>query len=715
MALPEPPVVPHTGNPPTAYAAHRIYIIDPLFAGSNKVYLVEPTHAGGRVALIPVSDIARDVGTIMVQAITQTYFQENILDFLPYEFWRMDAKTLEEGGGEGALNALTQVFAITLDEIKQAIDELPLILDIDHCPPQYLRAIAEMLNFPLEDVDNTAEQRRQLRTAIDWYKGKGSRKAFRAILYAFGFHTDMVPLWTEDYAVFTETIPGVASGLEPPNDFPLLKENGGTWYRSPHYGIRLQGVVGDRHYTIVWGATPQLLIDEYEALAVTIGEHDAWYEMVDELSAAGALLSLHFDTPDYNYLYRRIEFCRPVFAVLEWLEFLIEMQEQVDDPVEPVCIMTANPVRDDKGWYLGYCDQDDIQYTRLDTRLLGANPLALVTPLSGSPSVTSVVDEVTASITSVGETHVSGTLNNFWVFSDISFTATIGGAPADIVDTEDLLNYEVIDNDNPDGIETSFTGYLVQSPLTTPSVDELEVDYGLGVTNVSITDDGAGGLTGTGVTGTIVYSTGQYSLTFVTPPAAGTQLALYYYFENTEGVLTGEGILGVIDYLTGAWWMDFEVGYEPDNATDIVVDYRYTEDIPPCDRSGLRPRGSTELPFPHVRDPQEGVCHPPEDLDILWQFIDDEQYILPLTRDGMNLYPPAGPVPFIDRADFPSRGFTNALSEAGHANTLTREFGYATRPLSVLKVEQNPSGEIAWEAQGDNWEAQNDDWDVWGA
>jgi len=60
----------------------------------------------------------------------------------------MDARTIEEGGGEGALAAYTEVFAITLDEIKQAIDEFPLLFDIDHCPPNYLRVIAELLNYP---------------------------------------------------------------------------------------------------------------------------------------------------------------------------------------------------------------------------------------------------------------------------------------------------------------------------------------------------------------------------------------------------------------------------------------------------------------------------------------------------------------------------------------------------------------------------------------
>ena len=612
MSLPTPP------TPPSVEAHNRVFIIDPLLGGSNKVYLVEPTHMRGRVALIPKNEIARDQGEIIIQTITQTYFQDHIMDFLPYEYWRMDMKSIEEGGGDTALSAFMQVFAISLDEIKQAIDELPLILDVKHCPPKYLRAIAKMLNFPLEDVDSTAEQRRQLQMAIDWYRSKGSRRAFRAMLYAFGFDTDMVPLWTEDYAVFTETIPGVARGNDPPNDYPLLIENGGTWYRSPHFGIRLRGRVRDRHAFIEWGATPQALIDDYEDLAEVIGSHSAWLEMVDELSAAGAAIRYHFDTADYNYLHRRIEFLRPVFAVLEWLEFLTTMQEQVDDPVETEPMMTANPVRDEKGWYLGYCDLDDIQYTRLDERLLGPNPLALTTPLSGSPSVTNVVNEVAYSVAEAGLGHVNGILDNPWLFSGVTFTVTIGGSPVDVLD------------------------------------------------------------------------------------------------EDEEGVLSAEGVIGVLDYLTGVWWLDFDSGYEPDDGTDVVVDYNYSLEVPPCDRSGVFPRGSAALPYPHLRDPQEGYCHPPEDLYIEANIIYDEQYQLPLVRNGMNLYAPAGPISYIDKSDFPSRGFTD-LSGPNHANTLTREFGYATRPLSVLRVRENPGTEIPWEEQTDNWEDQSTNWENWGA
>ena len=806
MPIPIPPTA------PPVEAHNRIFIIEPIFVGQSKVFIYGPTVAMGKVMVIPVSEIARAQGNIIIESITQTYFRDNIKTFIPYEFWKMDARTFEDGGGEGALEAYTEVFAITLDEIKQAIDQFPLLFDIDHCPPQYLRVIAELLNYPLEDVDTTAKQRKQLKSAIQWYQSKGSQRAFVAILYAFGYYAKVVPLWTEDYAVFTDTIPGVAKGNDPPNDFPLLIENGGTWYRSPHFGIRLISIVNDQHVFVEWGNATQQQINDFNAIADVSNAHTAWYQMVDELSAAGALLRYHFSAEDFRYIWRRLEFLRPVFAVLEWLEFLFEMQEHVDDAVEPVCIMTANPTRSEKGWYLGYCDQDDIQYTRLDERLLGPDMLTLVSPLvGGAPGSTTVTDEVAATV-SGSPSHINGTLDNAWLWPGVTFTVTIDATPVDVVDaqaqeafhyvTTEVFGEQIIDGDgvetdyevnlahrylifgsptqltltylaleeivpltiDEDGVITGtssagaitgviyeetgelwlsfpdgpvgpvtidyvyqafepgeiivqadetdgttkvFSGKLAQLPLTEGSFTWLTVDYGDGIKEVFLTD-AAGVFTGDEVSGTINYTTGVWGITFVTAPALGSEVVLQYSYPEYEGVLKAEGVLGVLDYSTGAWWLDFEAGYEPDDTTSVLADYIYTSEVPPTDRSGAWPRGSTELPFPHVRDPREGICHPPEELDIDWYWIPEEQYTLALTRDGMNLYPPSGPVPYIDHSDFPSRGFDyNTPLEPGHANTFTRQYGYSTRPLSLLRVEANPVPEE------ENWENQFVEWESW--
>jgi phage tail-like protein len=711
---------------PVAEDSNRIYILEPVATEVNRIYIYPPLEDFGRIAIIAENEAARDQGEIMIQKITQTFFRDNLKLYIPNEYWRWDAKLTEEGGGEGALEDFTEVFAITLDEIKQAIDEFPQLFDIDHCPTEYLQVIATLLNFPLEDTDTTAEQRRQLKDAVNWYKVKGSRRAFISMLYAFGFHAEVIPLWTEYadvsdipdengdpqtnlYQLFFETIPGVARGNDPPNDYPLLIENGGQWFRSPHFGIRLVGIINDRHVTINWGGltegelpiedeiiseepdgsttafagiikhfpiipgtftgTAQLgwlptdpattitdngsgvlsgantsgTIDydtgywtltftvapinrskiifdytyDFDSLVEEIGYHAAFYRMIDELSKQDVLLQYHFDTDKFNYVWRRLEFLRPVFAVLDWLAFLVEMQEHYDVPESENPVMTVMPTRDEKGWYLGYCDMDDAIYTRMDERLLGPNLYTITSPLGAGSGATDVVDEVIYTVPGPSETEASGTLNFYWIYPSIEITVTIGASP-----------YTVLD--------------------------------------------------------------------------------------NQEGVLVGEDetVYGTIDYLTGDWQLFFD-GVNPDNATNILADYSYTTTVPPCDRSGVYPRGSTALPYPHLRDPQEGYCHPPEELWIDWYWIQPEQYELPLTRDGMNLYPPAGPVPYIDHADFPSRGFYDG-SGPGHANTLTREYGYSLLPLSLLRVEANPADEseqwenqtgTAWESwTGTNWE-----------
>ena len=622
------PVYPPVEVPIAAAATDHaaIYVIFHEAVGQNKVHVYVPSFAQQTISVVPSSAIARDSANVIVQTISQTYFQDNIINFLPSEWRKWDAIVREEGGGDGALNDFLQVFAISLDEIKQAIDDFTKVFDIEHCPPRYLKVIADLLNYPLEDGDSTAEQRRQLHTAIEWYKTKGSRKAFTSFLYAFGFYADVVPLWTEDYAEFTEgipaptgltsfsdSIPGVAAGNDPPNDYPLLVENGGTWYRSPHFGVRLRMIIGDRHLTIEWADTPQEAKDRYYARAEQIGAHWAFYEMVDELSTYGALLHYYFPQDSFEYLHRRIEFIRPVFAVLQWLETLVEMQEEylIDDEA---FLPTANPTKEEPGWYAGYCDMDDITYTRLDERLLGSDMRTLPSPLvAGAPSVVDIVDEATASISSV-VFHVEGTLAHSWLYPDVTFEVTVGGSPVELTD-------------------------------------------------------------------------------------------------NGEGILgSADGTIeGFLDYLTGDWQILFTVS--PDNPSNVLASYSYTTGIPPTDRSGVMPRGSTELPYPHLRDPQPGICHPIEELEVEIYYVTPDYYHLPLTRDGLNLYPTAGPVPFIDHADFPSRGFTD-VGGPGHANTFTRELGYSDRPLSLLKVEVNPPpAGVDWEDQSTDWELITTDWE----
>ena len=591
-----------------------IYCHDAFETTSQPIWVYPSTEGAVPVWATEPSLRAVQLSDMWAQSITQTYFRDHIQRYLPAEWWLQDAK---EDAGNGTLDYLTQTFALTLDEIKQAVDQFTALIDIDTCPSNYLRAIADWLDYPLEPTDTVTEQRQQLKNAIYWYRKKGAVPAFEAILYAFGFDANVIPLWsTKDatqggygtYEIFYETPPGVARGTTPPNDWSGLLENGGVWFQSPHFGIRLEFIVGDRYhhaeyvdldptaslltnedfettpdltgwtshigagaitvdatesaegsksakltgsgsnntyleqtvtvtpntmynldvkghgdgstsgYVRLWDVANSvelgaaLYVDrgsEFRKLPIPIetpdgctqlkvqlwapdGSGNTWFDSVLlTISPAYANIKYYFDNTDFSYIYRRIEHIRPVFAVLEWLEFMTYYYD-VFTITSTEEWATVDAYSSEKGWYLGYCDEDDPVYTRLDARLLG-----------------------------------------------------------------------------------SFV-------------------------------DGNGTLPGT---------------------------------------------------------------------------------APPYRRTGTAPLGSTVIK--HKRYQEEGYCHPPEDLIIDVGYVANEPYQLPLTRNGLGLYPSVGTGSYsgyIDRADFPSRGFTDASSNPGHANTFTRETGYGNRPLSVLQV-----------------------------
>jgi hypothetical protein len=76
-----------------------------------------------------------------------------------------------------------------------------------------------------------------------------------------------------------------------------------------------------------------------------------------------------------------------------------------------------------------------------------------------------------------------------------------------------------------DGVKTTFSGTLAQDQVKEKS---LTITAGA----QSVTDDGAGNLTGSG-SGTINYVSGAYSVTFSSAPTSGTAVtAAYTYFPN---------------------------------------------------------------------------------------------------------------------------------------------------------------------------------------
>lgn len=193
---------------------------------------------------------------------------------------------------------------------------------------------------------------------------------------------------------------------------------------------------------------------------------------------------------------------------------------------------------------------------------------------------------------------------------------------------------EVIDS-TANGTLTSFSGTLANK-LSIPGSIEMTATVGAAV--VTITDNGEGVLSGDGVTGTINYTTGAWTLEFDTAPddttditadytrlvdpvnavadenlgsplALGstnaysdslrftTELANNNIIPNTfsadlnfsssavtitddgRGNLTGDNIsFGTINYNTGEIVLRFTI--DPDSGADLVADYSYVNDSP---------------------------------------------------------------------------------------------------------------------------------------
>jgi phage tail-like protein len=146
------------------------------------------------------------------------------------------------------LKQFVELFAMTLDEFDENIQDFQDIWDIDLSPVKYLPYIAQMIGWQFGPNDSEQEQRNQLKLAIPFYKKKGLEESFRILCYSYGLLIDVIPLWSDDYAVF------YPSTTDPPfdDDTPPLDRlhpdvdgtGTGTLYPTPHVGIEITGILG---------------------------------------------------------------------------------------------------------------------------------------------------------------------------------------------------------------------------------------------------------------------------------------------------------------------------------------------------------------------------------------------------------------------------------------------------------------------------------------
>lgn len=100
-------------------------------------------------------------------------------------------------------------------------------------------------------------------------------------------------------------------------------------------------------------------------------------------------------------------------------------------------------------------------------------------------------------------------------------------------------------NDTPDGSDITFTGTItLTSRYIKPG--SLVLTSTISASPVTITDNGSGVLSGSGITGTINYGTGAYALTFTTPPDNSTDITGVYQYTVTTPIQITGGSTGVV-------------------------------------------------------------------------------------------------------------------------------------------------------------------------
>lgn len=121
-----------------------------------------------------------------------------------------------------------------------------------------------------------------------------------------------------------------------------------------------------------------------------------------------------------------------------------------------------------------------------------------------------------------------------------------------------------------DGSTLTFNGTLINTPIKAGTVI-MELSS---PSTVSALDNGAGVISGTGITGTIDYDTGDVTLTFTTPPSGSEDILFSYKYESAFKLVAKNGITGrILSQYTGLTLANLEatVGTEASPVDDYIV------------------------------------------------------------------------------------------------------------------------------------------------
>lgn len=107
------------------------------------------------------------------------YFEDKLIDLLPPIYQEQDTS--------GDLQAFLRIPAATLDEIRELIDRLPDIFDIDRCDVRFIPLLASIVGYSFDPTRDPDIQRREIHEVIESYRRKGSIPAIHRSLVNTGW------------------------------------------------------------------------------------------------------------------------------------------------------------------------------------------------------------------------------------------------------------------------------------------------------------------------------------------------------------------------------------------------------------------------------------------------------------------------------------------------------------------------------------------------
>ena len=107
------------------------------------------------------------------------YFEKKLVELLPPLYRERDET--------GDLEAFLNIPATALDELKEHIDRLPELFDVDRCETRFLPLLGEVVGHRFDRQADAETQRRDIREAIEIYRRKGTLPAIGRALTDHGW------------------------------------------------------------------------------------------------------------------------------------------------------------------------------------------------------------------------------------------------------------------------------------------------------------------------------------------------------------------------------------------------------------------------------------------------------------------------------------------------------------------------------------------------